>query len=235
MTSEQQRLRDKKRWAAYRARHPERIKATQKASWERNKHKYLAKKKATRQRRYELKKDEILAKSALYYSSHREYLKEKQRSYRLSHLEQERRRCREWHAAHKDDPGYKLGHCERGRVNYEKKKSQIVKRHKEWRKRNPGYFAAMNHRRRLVENASKNLKAIKAWMKGVKAKPTAICYYCRETVPTKKIHFDHIVSIASGGIHDISNLCVACATCNLRKQDKTISAWVRIGQQILSL
>jgi 5-methylcytosine-specific restriction endonuclease McrA len=37
----------------------------------------------------------------------------------------------------------------------------------------------------------------------------------------KTNHLDHVIPLAWGGLHDISNLCLACPTCNLRKHIKT--------------
>ena len=192
-------------------------------------------KSATNRARYLRKKEEILTKNAVYNAGHKEEIRKQQREHRLSNLEKKRRQCREWHAAHRNDPIFKATRSAKGKANYQKNKAHVLQKHREWLKRNPGYMAAVKHRRRLIENASKNLAAIKAWMKSVKSKKTAVCYYCGRTISTKGLHFDHIVAIANGGIHDVSNLCVSCPPCNLQKQDKPIEAWVRIGQQVLSL
>jgi 5-methylcytosine-specific restriction endonuclease McrA len=186
-------------------------------------------------KRYAKKRDELLAKSAEYHRLNGDKIRAQQREYRLRNLELKRQKCREWHAARKNDPAYKKQHSERGKASYQKNKAKIQAKHREWLKRNPGYMSAVKHRRRLIENASKNLAAIKSWMKSVKSKATAVCYYCQKTIPTKGLHFDHIVCIANGGVHDVSNLCVSCPRCNLTKQDKEISAWVRVGQQVLNL
>jgi len=203
--------------------------------YRKNKERVQKEKSIYMRQRYAKKRDELLAKSAEYHRVNGDKIRAQQREYRLRNLELKRKQCREWHAAHKDDPDYKKQRSERSKADYQKNKSKVQAKHKEWLKRNPGYMAAVKHRRRLIENASKNLAAIKAWMKSVKAKATAVCYYCQTEIPTKGLHFDHIVAIANGGVHDVSNLCVSCPKCNLTKQDKEVSAWVRVGQQILSL
>lgn len=192
-------------------------------------------KSASNRARYLRKRDELLAKNKDYRDANLDRIKKRQREHRLENLEKRRAQCRKWHSDHRDDQELKSKRSERSSRHYQQNKSRIRKKHKEWLNRNPGYMSAVKHRRRLIENASNNLAAIKAWMKAVKSKSTAICYYCQTSTSTRDIHFDHIVSIANGGIHDVSNLCVSCASCNLRKQDKPVAAWVRIGQQVLSL
>lgn len=203
--------------------------------YQKNKERVQKHKSIYMRQRYAKKRDEILAKRAVCHRVNGDKIRAQQREYRLRKIEQRRKSCREWHAAHKDDPELKRRHSARGKADYLKNKDRIRAKHKEWLKRNPGYTAAVKHRRRLIENASKNLATIKAWMKSVKSKSKAVCYYCQKTIPSKGLHFDHIIALANGGAHDVSNLCVSCPRCNLTKQDKEISAWVRIGQQVLSL
>ncbi len=45
------------------------------------------------------------------------------------------------------------------------------------------------------------------------------CYYCQEKLD--KYHLDHMHPLIRGGMHDDSNLCLACPRCNLRKYTKT--------------
>jgi len=80
-----------------------------------------------------------------------------------------------------------------------------------------------------------NLKSIKLFVDYVKAKSTAVCYWCQKRVSTRNIHFDHIVALANGGPHSVDNLCVSCPCCNCSKRDTPVRAWVKVGQQILEL
>ena len=49
------------------------------------------------------------------------------------------------------------------------------------------------------------------------------CVYCGcEEGP---YHIDHIIPRSRGGDNDISNLALACATCNVSKRDKLIIEW----------
>jgi len=94
-------------------------------------------------------------------------------------------------------------------------------------------------RRALKRAASVNLKGIKAFVDGVKAKSSALCYYCGAVIPTKgrSLHFDHIVPISKGGQHSVANLCVSCAPCNLSKHNKPLSEWLKtsLTQQLLPI
>lgn len=118
------------------------------------------------------------------------------------------------------------------KANSERIKTRIYKSQKE----HPEYgVAASMKRRALKRGAATNLAHIREWMKGIKQKKSTICYYCQNRISSDQIHFDHIIALSKGGAHSVENLCVSCAPCNLSKHAKQITAWVRIGQQVLSL
>lgn len=46
------------------------------------------------------------------------------------------------------------------------------------------------------------------------------CFYCKVDLNTTIVHIDHFIPLSKGGLHDIHNLVVSCAKCNLSKRDK---------------
>ena len=46
------------------------------------------------------------------------------------------------------------------------------------------------------------------------------CFYCGCVVTDDNRHIDHFIPLSKGGLHDLHNLVVACATCNLKKGTK---------------
>ena len=49
-----------------------------------------------------------------------------------------------------------------------------------------------------------------------------LCDYCGAAGE----HFDHIIALAKGGVHCVSNLRLACARCNLNKHTKSVTEFV---------
>ena len=47
-----------------------------------------------------------------------------------------------------------------------------------------------------------------------------VCYWCNESVRNRKTHIDHVIPLARGGKHTISNLVISYPTCNLQKGSK---------------
>lgn len=155
-------------------------------------------------------RDEILNKNREYRINNLESVKAKQRDYRNRNLESKLEACRKWYRDHRHDPE---------RVE----NRRIVDR------------AYQLKRRALKRKSSVNLKSILKWMKSVRSKKYAICYYCKNRFQTTDIHFDHIFPLSRGGPHSVENLCVACSTCNLSKTNKPLRVWITSGQQLLEL
>lgn len=52
-----------------------------------------------------------------------------------------------------------------------------------------------------------------------------VCHICKkETIPGE-IHFDHIFPLSRGGEHSMDNIAVSHASCNLRKNNKTLEEY----------
>lgn len=50
------------------------------------------------------------------------------------------------------------------------------------------------------------------------------CVYCGSI--QGPFHNDHLFPVSRGGSNDVSNLVIACASCNLSKSDRTLLEWV---------
>jgi 5-methylcytosine-specific restriction endonuclease McrA len=46
------------------------------------------------------------------------------------------------------------------------------------------------------------------------------CYYCSVEIE-EGYHIEHMIPLSREGRNDVSNICLACAPCNLRKYTKT--------------
>jgi 5-methylcytosine-specific restriction endonuclease McrA len=46
------------------------------------------------------------------------------------------------------------------------------------------------------------------------------CNYCKDDISLQSLHKDHIVPLAKGGIHSITNIQLLCSSCNLLKGTK---------------
>jgi 5-methylcytosine-specific restriction endonuclease McrA len=57
------------------------------------------------------------------------------------------------------------------------------------------------------------------------------CAYCGQSIywtVKHDIHVDHIKPLIKGGTNDLSNLCLACADCNLSKHDMELDEWMKV-------
>lgn len=48
------------------------------------------------------------------------------------------------------------------------------------------------------------------------------CFYCGKLIGTEERSVDHVVSIAEGGAHSVSNIVIACKPCNIRKNKASV-------------
>lgn len=127
-------------------------------------------------------------------------------------------------------------HSEHSQKYYKSHLDKIKEYARAYRKSHPGAHAAIIHKRRALQrSATINLAKISEWMRSIRSKSCAKCYYCGCKVRGKRLHFDHIVALANGGAHSVENLCVSCSVCNQSKHTKFIRTWVKMGQQVLEL
>lgn len=115
--------------------------------------------------------------------------------------------------------------------NPEKWEQARKKSYRNYRLKNPDVArnGCQTHRARKKSRTIRPEK-IKEFMSSVRSKAFINCYYCRKPVVGKKAHIDHVVALASGGSHEIGNLCASCPSCNMRKSDTPLSEWKPMGQ-----
>lgn len=88
-----------------------------------------------------------------------------------------------------------------------------------WARENPEKRRAISKaykaRRRCQENDGDSTSVIHLWEKTTKK----VCYWCHKPCE-KKYHVDHYEPLSRGGKHVVSNLVIACPSCNCRKSAK---------------
>lgn len=147
------------------------------------------------------------------------------------------------------DPEFRAKQSEFKKAAYRKKPEQYQAKNRENRlakieeylQRNRAYYEANRHlwieaghlRRARQRNAAigADREAYKLYMRWAQTADIIPCHWCgtdtlttfRETGkrPVVRRHVDHLVPLARGGKHCVSNLCISCPTCNNRKFTKT--------------
>lgn len=122
------------------------------------------------------------------------------------------------------------------RAYYQKHKSKIKERVRNYWLADKDLARLWAEKRRAIKlNSTFDPKGILEFIKGVKSKLTFRCYYCRLEFLISDLHIDHVIPLARGGPHAVSNLCTACPECNLSKNDTLPSRWTKHRQLFLNL
>jgi 5-methylcytosine-specific restriction endonuclease McrA len=89
-------------------------------------------------------------------------------------------------------------------------------------------------RRARERTTPEEMAKCEAFISTARARKVKTCYYCgsdfRETP-----HIDHVIPLAGGGKHELSNLCTSCDACNLAKGAKQPNQFTSSGQSFLPL
>jgi len=108
------------------------------------------------------------------------------------------------------------------RQYYQENKDRISKRTKEYMQTLRGKMAGVNkdqtRKARKKNQLGPNPPATEQLVELLQ-KP---CVYCGK----KSEHIDHIIPLAKGGLHDITNVIGACGRCNKQKGAKHLSEWL---------
>ncbi len=187
---------------------------------------------------YQRRKEQLLAYAAAHYHKNKEARVAYGRDYREHNDTRVRARKAAAYYRDLDETHQRNNAC--WRAYYAKNKAAVLTRHKAWRDKNSVKVRAQTnarwHRRRALEKlAAKNLGQLKEYVYETRMKPDFVCYYCNDTFPISKLHFDHVVPLSKGGSHSVENICTSCQRCNCSKGSKSLADWARDGQQLLEL
>ncbi len=115
------------------------------------------------------------------------------------------------------------------RKAYDAQPEKFREQVREWKKNNPDKVREMSRHRAALKRAqgygasghvSRNINQI--LMSSQKGR----CYYCNRDLLELGFHQDHKVPLAREGLHDDSNLVLACPPCNLKKSTKTAEEFI---------
>jgi len=70
----------------------------------------------------------------------------------------------------------------------------------------------------------------------IEARDGNACVYCGATAESSgtHLHLDHLSPKSKGGLDTVTNLVLACRSCNCRRQDKSLLEWERVSKPLLS-
>lgn len=234
---EENRDKIKSRAAEYREKNRELINAKVRAERLINPEKFRA-----RDAKYEDKK-KIGRK--LRYSRNRVMLNAKVRAFRASNPE----KFREYEKKRRSTENYKIRMGTYLKKYKDKNRDKILEYQKAWRAKNrdsisakikewcrlhPENIRSAGHKRKMLMSAHYHESVVK-FIKRIRSLKVVDCYYCKTPIRGSDAHIDHIVAISKGGNHCSSNVCASCESCNLSKNNKSLSQWIKHGQTMLEI
>lgn len=138
----------------------------------------------------------------------RQRIREQRRDYRERNKEQILAAKREYHHRFPKTPEYKRRRREQRRARYKQCPAKNI--------------AQVCLRQALKKSVTVgDPKLIEAFYRHVSTAPRLRCHYCKRVTRKADRQVDHIISLAKGGKHCVSNLCCSCRPCNQRKGKKT--------------
>ncbi len=158
-----------------------------------------------------------------YLATHREEIKSQRAAYRASHRLQLKAVHAQYHAVNRE------------RLLAAKAQDYLKNRERRralgaiWQAEHPAQASSYRHARRLrkLGRTVGDTKDIWRWEQSWRTKPEVLCHWCQHIYPGRKCHADHVVALALGGEHALSNLVIACASCNRRKRSMPLDRWLK--------
>lgn len=109
---------------------------------------------------------------------------------------------------------------------------------KNWRLNHPDRERAHNKaqsvkRKARMRGADVRDKNVNSLIRSWRMANTFVCFYCGHRFSTQKLEVDHVLPIARGGKHSVSNICKSCPHCNHSKKTKLVRDLCVDGQQLM--
>ncbi len=129
---------------------------------------------------------------------------------------------------------YRQANPDQSRIWKEQNKERVRQKMREWRAKNPHKVGAYQsvYRARKFNVIADNPEAITAYLKWARTAKGLRCEYCNDPVAPNERHIDHKVPLSKGGAHAVSNMCVACSGCNLRKHNKDVEEFAEYQRRL---
>lgn len=175
-----------------------------------------------------------------YYASH----KEKWQDYRNAHLEERKTYCNAYYEKHKDVLGPKS--IEYSRKWRQEHPEQENENHRNWRHEHPEEYSAYRHsikdkvriyveRHRVALANAEGDFDYEDYMLLYDLQEGRCAYCNRHESETGTLEIEHTTPISRGGMHDISNIVLACRGCNSSKESKTLEEYLVTTDEIVKL
>lgn len=157
---------------------------------------------------------------------YKEKVAARNRKWYLEHKEEVRASSKEWSLNNKEkiSENKKRYHVENREHIIEVNRNHYIKNRDLIRKKNAAYGKSPAGRRAAKASYAKRRSAEGSFtaedIKDLYATQGGSCYYCSVNIEAG-YHVEHMTPLSRGGRNDVSNICLACAPCNLRKHTKT--------------
>lgn len=225
-----------------RQRNPERIKAQKQREYQANKERYQAyhqryyeqNKQAVQEchrQYYARTKEEASEQARLRYAKHRDELLPRFRTYHQQNRDRVHAQWRIYYQEHKEQLNHKTEEARQRRIAadpdyenarrrqyYQRIKDKHLAHTRSWRIRNKHKIRLYDITRRAREYAAEGSFTTEQW--------EALCHWfgdmCLACGAVGNLTIDHVIPLACGGSHYISNLQPLCAACNSSKNARAI-------------
>lgn len=146
---------------------------------------------------------------AQYERDNAEKIRKRKQKYYLKHKKKINTRNKKWH---------------------EENKERAQATCKKWEERNRGKRASYSQKRRAIKRDVDDGTVTPEIARALYEEE--ICCYCKKFVEREDRHMEHIHPLSRGGKHTITNIRMACVTCNLSKGNMLLSEYLeKLWQQ----